>query len=203
MCPKRLASPAKQTSRLPGAAILGAKGRAPEEPRHRRGAAGDSCSAPFLARICHAQRWRITCRPVRSPYRLRNKEACYAPSILLRFCSSSSRSSPHGIRPGIKGLTPFSLRAFGRDKNGAERGKCPTLMVRHTENAGLFEKPHITHHQCARSACPSPAKSSSRLAGRRASMARRAEHARSHGTAASAAGIFCCAPFFASTVAGA
>ena len=30
-----------------------------------------------------------------------------------------------------------------------------------------------------------------------------AEHARSHGTAASAAGIFCCAPFFASTVAGA
>ena len=121
MCPKRLASPAKQTSRLPGAAIFGAKGRAPEEPRHRRGAAGDSCSAPFLARICHAQRWRITCRPERSPYCLRDYEACYTPSILLRFCSSSSRSSPHGIRPGIKGLTPFSLRVFGRDKNGAER----------------------------------------------------------------------------------
>ena len=122
MCPKRLASPAKQTSRLPGAAIFGAKGRAPEEPRHRRGAAGDSCSAPFLARICHAQRWRITCGPERSADCLRDYEACYTPSILLRFCSSSSRSSPHGIRPVIKGLTPFSLRAFGRDKNGAERG---------------------------------------------------------------------------------
>ena len=113
MCPKRLASPAKQTSRLPGAAILGAKGRAPEEPRHRRGAAGDSCSAPFLARICHAQRWRITCRPVRSIYRLLDKEACYTPSILLRFCSPSSRSNPHGIRPVIEVLTPSPCALSG------------------------------------------------------------------------------------------
>ena len=113
MCPKRLASLAKPTSRLPGAAILGAKGRAPEEPRHRRGAAGDSCSAPFLARICHAQRWRITCRPERSAYCLRDYEACYTPSILLRFCSSSSRSSPHGIRPVIEVLTPSPCALSG------------------------------------------------------------------------------------------
>ena len=51
--------------------------------------------------------------------------------------------------------------------------------------------------KCARSACPSPAKPSSRLAGRRASLARRAEHARSRGTAASAAGKFCCVTCYA------
>ena len=157
MCPKRLASPAKQTSRLPGAAIFGAKGRAPEEPRHRRGAAGDSCSAPFLARICHAQRWRITCRSERFPYCLRDYEACYTPSILLRFCSSSSRSSPHGIRPGIKGLTPFYLRAFGRDKNGAERWIYLTSMVRRTIHAVFLQKPLLARHRCAAGGCVAPA----------------------------------------------
>ncbi len=42
---------------------------------------------------------------------------------------------------------------------------CLTLMVRHTINAGLFEKPHTKHHQCARSASPSPPMQAHRPAG--------------------------------------
>ena len=42
---------------------------------------------------------------------------------------------------------------------------------------------------------PEPANAGPQAGGRRASLARRAEHARSHGTAGSAAGEFCYLPF--------
>ena len=39
--------------------------------------------------------------------------------------------------------TPFSLRAFGRDKNGAERGIYPKFMVRRTISAVFIRKPRL------------------------------------------------------------
>ena len=81
--------------------------------------------------------------------------------------------------------------------HGVQRGIYPTLMVRHTIKPGLFEKPHTKHHQCGRSGSRRRAKASVPLARRPRSLPRRPEHARSHGTAASAAGKFCCTPFHA------
>ncbi|AFM14140.1 hypothetical protein Turpa_3503 [Turneriella parva DSM 21527] len=63
-------------------------------------------------------------------------------------------------------------------RHGGQRGIYPTLMVRHTIKPGLFEKPHIKHHQCGRSGSRRRAKASVPLARRPRSLPRRPEHAR-------------------------
>ena len=53
--------------------------------------------------------------------------------------------------------TPFSLRAFGRDKNGAERWIYLTSMGRRTINTVFLVKPLLARHRCAAGGCVAPA----------------------------------------------
>jgi|GEM_PF-6139800 len=73
---------------------------------------------------------------------------------------------------------------------GKGRGIYPTLMVRHTIELGLFGKPHTKRHQSTEGACRR-AQNALHVRARRQFKRLSAEHARSHGTTASAAGKFC------------
>jgi hypothetical protein len=75
--------------------------------------------------------------------------------------------------------------------HGIQRWIYLTSMVRRTISAVFLRKLLLARHRCVEAAALRPTKQASRLSGVNAFLAAEAEHARSYGTAASAAGKFC------------
>ena len=101
------------------------------------------------------------------------------------FAPQSSRNQI--TLPGVPSQPP--LRAHGRAKMAGQRG----IYLTFGDACVIISacKAYLRHQMCPKR-LPEEHKNKRPACATKASLARRAEHARSHGTAASAAGKFCC-----------